>query len=71
MEMAVMTKLMMLADRIRAESSVLEDRFKQTRDSVIKIGDKLIEAKEILGHGNFLPWVEDEFGWSSKSDRIS
>ena len=55
MEIAVMTKLMELADEIRALS-------KQTRESVIAIGNKLFEAKEIVGHGNFLPWIEEEFG---------
>ena len=57
MEIVVMTKLMELADEIRALS-------KQTRESVIAIGNKLIEAKEHLGHGNFLPWIEEEFKWS-------
>ena len=60
MEIATMTKLMELADKIRALS-------KQTRESVILIGNHLIEAKEILGHGNFLPWIKEEFGWSDKS----
>ena len=57
MEIAVMTKLMELADEIRALS-------KQTCESVIAIGNKLIEAKKIVGHGNFLPWIKTEFGWS-------
>ena len=57
MEIAVMTKLMELADEIRVLS-------KQTRESVIAIGEKLFEAKKIVGHGNFLPWIEKEFGWS-------
>lgn len=24
----------------------------------------MIEVKERLGHGNWLPWLESEFGWS-------
>lgn len=42
--------------------------------AVIEIGAKpsakrrhLIEAKERVGHGQFLAWVEGEFAWSSKS----
>ena len=60
MEITVMTKLMELADEIRALS-------KQTRESVIAIGNKLIEAKELVGHGNFLPWIETEFKWSEST----
>jgi len=33
-------------------------------EDVIEIGRRLAEAKEIAGHGNFLPWLEHEFGWS-------
>ena len=61
MEIAVMTKLMELADEIRALS-------KQTRESVIAIGNKLFEAKEIIAQqGNFLPWIEEQFGWSERT----
>ena len=60
MELTTMTKLQMLADDIRALS-------KQTRESVIAIGEKLIEAKKIVGHGNFLPWIEAEFGWAERT----
>jgi hypothetical protein len=38
-------------------------RKRGTRD-VIKIGGHLIACQKIVGHGNFLPWVECEFGWS-------
>ena len=30
----------------------------------LKIGERLCEAKELLGHGEFLPWIKDEFGWT-------
>jgi hypothetical protein len=31
------------------------------------IGRRLVEAKEIAGHGNWLPWLEREFSWSSST----
>jgi hypothetical protein len=31
---------------------------------IIEIGRRLTEAKQIAGHGNWLPWLEREFGWS-------
>lgn len=31
---------------------------------VIEIGARLVDAKGKAGHGNWLPWLEREFGWS-------
>jgi hypothetical protein len=31
---------------------------------VIEIGRLLSECKALLGHGNWLPWLNDEFSWS-------
>jgi hypothetical protein len=36
-------------------------------NAVIEIGRHLIEAKERVGHGHFLPWVEAEFRWGERS----
>jgi hypothetical protein len=33
-------------------------------ESIIEVGRELIEQKKALGHGNFLPWIEAEFGMS-------
>ncbi|MBI9089895.1 MAG: DUF3102 domain-containing protein [Desulfobacterium sp.] len=33
------------------------------------IGQRLIEIKEGLGHGNWFPWLEAEFGWSDTTAR--
>ena len=37
---------------------------KRVVGDVIEIGARLTECKRIAGHGNFLPWLEREFGWS-------
>src|SRR5262249_25434291 len=37
---------------------------KRVVEDVVEIGRRLIEAKEIAGHGNWLPWLDREFGWS-------
>jgi Protein of unknown function (DUF3102) len=34
---------------------------------LLGIGESLLRAKEIAGHGNFLPWLEAEFRWSERS----
>lgn len=33
----------------------------------LKIGERLCEAKELLEHGEFLPWLKDEFGWTDRT----
>jgi hypothetical protein len=39
-------------------------RGKRVVADVIEIGRLLLECKERCGHGNWLPWLEAEFGWS-------
>jgi len=36
---------------------------------VIEIGRRLSECKKLLGHGNWLPWIEREFRWSERTAR--
>jgi len=36
---------------------------------VIEIGRLLSECKALLGHGNWLPWLSDEFSWSERTAR--
>lgn len=36
---------------------------------VVEIGRTLIQVKERLGHGNFLPWLKTEFGWAERTAR--
>ena len=37
---------------------------KRVIDDIIEIGRLLTEAKQIAGHGNWLPWLEREFQWT-------
>lgn len=38
---------------------------KRVTGDVIEIGRLLIECRERCGHGNWLPWLDREFGWSA------
>lgn len=49
-----------IAERIRA-------RVKTIREGVIETGKDLILARGRLGHGEWLPWLEHEFGWSERT----
>lgn len=45
------------ADRIRSLVNV-------ARGCIIEISRELIEAKQDIPHGYWLPWLEREFGWT-------
>ena len=54
------------ADRVflKGKEEVIKSRTAQT---VIENGRDLLEAKERVGHGNFLKWVEGVFPWSQQT----
>lgn len=45
----------------------IKSRSRQTARLAIEIGRDLIDAKEALPHGQWLPWLEAEFGWSEST----
>ena len=47
-------------DRIR-------ERIKKTVEGIIEVGNELLAVKDALPHGQFLPWLRAEFGWSERS----
>jgi hypothetical protein len=42
---------------------------KRAISDVIEVGRLLTEAKEIAGHGHWLPWLRQNFGWSDETAR--
>lgn len=59
-----------MSDLIRAETilaqnaEVIRALGKRVVGDVIEIGRRLSECKDIAGHGNWLPWLDREFGWT-------
>jgi hypothetical protein len=52
------------AETILAENAnVIRTLGRRTAEGVIEIGRRLTESKRLCGHGNWLPWLEREFGW--------
>lgn len=46
-------------------------RLRRSAEDIIEIGRDLITVKGSIGHGNFLPWIEAEFGMGqSTADRF-
>jgi Protein of unknown function (DUF3102) len=57
-----------LAERRLAEhAKAIRALGKRAVADIIEIGRRLTEAKAIAGHGNWLPWLEREFGWTDKT----
>lgn len=51
--------------QVRAES--IRSRLKRTAEDIVAIGQDLIEAKNDLGHGQFIPWLKAEFDMTEMS----
>jgi hypothetical protein len=52
---------------VRASAEAIRQRLQNTFVSAIKIGQELLVVKETLEHGQFLPWLQAEFGWSQRT----
>jgi hypothetical protein len=59
-EQAAATNEMTLAQNAEA----IRELGKRTIADVIEIGKRLIQSKKLCGHGNWLTWLDREFGWS-------
>jgi len=60
-----MTKRIPSDNRILAQHGAAIRRLgKRVVADVIEIGRLLTECKRICGHGNWLPWLDREFGWT-------
>src|SRR5690554_2757430 len=53
--------------RVETATRRLHDLERRTSESIIEMGQHLIEVKAAIGHGNFLPWLEAEFEWSAST----
>ena len=56
-----------LADKVRSAADRIRERIKKTVEDIIEVGNDLLAVKEALPHGQFLPWLKAEFGWSERS----
>lgn len=59
------------ASRELVKSKTIETKIlvRQTAHGIIEIGKNLIEVKQAIGHGNWLPWLGAEFGFSDQTAR--
>ncbi len=45
-------------------AKAIRDLRKRVGEDINEIGQRLVECKRLLGHGNWLPWLQQQFGWS-------
>ncbi|MGO9885407.1 MAG: DUF3102 domain-containing protein [Solirubrobacteraceae bacterium] len=62
-------RLETLADEIRAEVDAAEAGWQSAVGHAITAGEKLTEAKQLVKHGEWLPWLEANFPLSERTAR--
>ena len=58
-----------IAERIRTLDAANLSRERSTIADVIEMGRLLSEARKIIGHGGWLPWLKTEFEWDERTAR--
>jgi hypothetical protein len=54
---------------LRRSSAEIRQLGRRAVQDIVEIGKLLTECKAKLGHGEWLPWIEREFGWSDRTAR--
>ncbi|NJM72013.1 MAG: DUF3102 domain-containing protein [Scytonema sp. RU_4_4] len=49
---------------VQQHTNEIKTLMRRNSQDIIDIGQKLIEVKQYLGHGNFINWLKSEFNWS-------
>lgn len=57
-------RLAELAEEIKSEDAKLVPIVEQALTRIVRNGNRLIEAKRLLDHGEYLPWVEQTLGYT-------
>lgn len=55
------------ATTARAAVERISGFHRQLVTDVTEIGKALVQVKDCLGHGHFLPWLQAEFGWTERT----
>jgi hypothetical protein len=57
------------ASFVQQQTGEIRTLMRRTTEDLIRIGQKLIEIKKRLGHGNYGNWLKAEFAWSEQNAR--
>src|SRR5687768_6309412 len=56
-----------IADTVRAAADRIKGRHQRQMAAIIETGRDLLAIKEQLGHGQFLEWIQAEFGMTDRT----
>src|SRR5437660_559657 len=56
-----------VAEKVRSSAEAIRQQVRNTLENAIKIGQELLDVKEALPHGQFLPWLRAEFQWAERT----
>jgi hypothetical protein len=56
-----------VAEQARSSAERTRAKVKKTVEDIIDVGNDLLAVKEALPHGQFLPCLKAEFGWSERT----
>jgi protein gp37 len=65
--MTALTKDLLAASILAEHAAEIRRLGRRVVADVVEIGRHLNECKRIAGHGNWLPWLDREFGWTDKT----
>jgi Protein of unknown function (DUF3102) len=57
------------ASFVRQQTGEIRALMRRATQDIFEIGQKLIDIKQKLGHGNFLDWLGAEFSWTERTAR--
>lgn len=57
------------AEKVQASAARIRETVKRTIEDIIAVGAELLSVKEELPHGQFIPWLRAEFGWTERTAR--
>ncbi|NJM90267.1 MAG: DUF3102 domain-containing protein [Hydrococcus sp. RU_2_2] len=55
------------ASFVRQQTGEIHELVRRSAQDIFEIGQKLIQVKEKLGHGNFRNWLIAEFDWNERT----
>src|SRR4029077_15336972 len=69
-DIARSNSLVDLAAKVKAEHTAVDAALKESVAHAIKAGELLIEAKALLKHGQWLPWLAEHCSISDRSAQL-
>jgi hypothetical protein len=57
------------AEKLKATAERIRQAVKRTIEDIIAVGNDLLAVKQELEHGQWLPWLRVEFGWTDRTAR--